>query len=309
MKNTSKFVYDTIIIGAGPAGMTAAIFAARRNLKTIIIGKQLGGQMIWASAIENMPGFKSINSFDLIKKMQEQANLLGVTILAAEVKEVRKNEQNIYSLVAGKEVYQTKTIIIAMGLSPRRLNVVGEDKFIGKGVSYCANCDGPLYKNKIVAVIGGGNAALDTAEVLSKLAKQVYLIYRGERLRGFEILINKVKEKSNVKIIFNSVITEIAGTNKLEKIKLINDKTKQKEELTIDGLFIEIGHEADTELVANLVKRDEKNQILIDQNCRTNQAGIFAAGDVTQNEYKQIIIGCGQGAVAALNAYKYLRTL
>ncbi len=301
-------MYDTIIIGAGPAGMTAAIFAARRKLKTLIIGQQIGGQMIWASTFENIPGFKSISSIDFISKMQDQVKSLKVEIKNVPVKKINKDDQGVYNIFTESESYQGKTLIIAMGLSPKHLNVPGEEEFIGKGVSYCANCDGPLYKNKIIAVNGGGNAALDAAEVLSKIAKQVYLIYRGDKLRGFEILVNKVKEKSNIKIIFNSVITEIAGTNKLEKVKLFNDQAKQDEELMIDGLFIEIGHEAQTDLVADLVKRDEKNQILIDQDGRTSQVGIFAAGDVTQNEYKQIIISCGQGAVAALNAYKYLQT-
>jgi len=300
-------IHDTIIIGTGPTGLTAAMFAARRKLNILVIGKQIGGQLIWASTIENMPGFSSIKSYDLINKMQEQLKLLDVQIINAEVNSITRDKQNIFNIMAAGQIYRSKTVILAIGLSPRRLNVPGEERFTGKGVSYCANCDGPLYKNKVVAVVGGGNAALDAAEVLSKIARQVYLIYRGEILRGFEILAAKVRWRKNIIIKYNSLITEVIGMTKLEKVILSRNKIGQIEELKLDGLFVEIGHEAQTDLVANLVERDEKNQIVVDQNCRTSLDGMFAAGDVTQNEYKQIVIGCGQGAVAALSAYRYLQ--
>ncbi|MEK7202812.1 MAG: FAD-dependent oxidoreductase [Patescibacteria group bacterium] len=301
-------MYDTIIIGSGAAGMTAGIYAARRKMKTLIIGKQIGGQIIWASTIENYPGLKSIGSFELIQRMEDQVKSLNVEIKTEEVKNILKNK-NIFSVITDKGQYQGKTIIVAIGLSPRWLNVHGEKELTGKGVSYCANCDGPLFKNKTVAVVGGGNAALDAAEVLSKIANKVFLIHRTDYFRGFESLMAKVKQKDNIEIIFNSQVQEIIGCEKLEKIKIINSKTGEIKELNLNGLFIEIGRHAYTEIAANLVKRDVNNKIIIDLDCQTSQPGVFAAGDVTQTSFNQIVIACGQGSIAALSAYKYLQTL
>ncbi|MFH1233689.1 MAG: thioredoxin-disulfide reductase [Patescibacteria group bacterium] len=299
-------MYDTIIIGSGGAGMTAGIYAVRRKMKTLIIGQQVGGQIIWASTIENYPGFKSIGSFELIQKMEDQVKSLGVEIKTEEVKEIIK-KKDVFLIITDKGEYQARTVIMAMGLSPRWLNIPGEKELTGKGVSYCANCDGPLFRNKVVAVVGGGNAALDAAEILSKIARQVFLIHRNDHFRGFEALIAKVQQRDNIEIIFNSQIKEIIGQNKLEKIKIINSKTANIKEINIDGMFIEIGRQAYTEIVAGLVKLDDNKKIIIDLDCQTSQLGIFAAGDVTQTSFNQIVIACGQGAIAALSAYRYLQ--
>ncbi|MFH1773306.1 MAG: thioredoxin-disulfide reductase [Patescibacteria group bacterium] len=300
-------IYDVIIIGSGPAGITAGIYAARRKMKTLIIGKQVGGQIIWASIIENYPGFKSINSFELIQKMEDQIKSLNVEIKTEEVKEIKKSNNN-FLIITKKGNYKAKTIIIATGLLPRCLDIPGEKELIGKGVSYCATCDGPLFKNKAVAVVGGGNAALDAAEVLSKIACQVYLIHRKEHFRGFETLVAKIQQKDNIEIVFDSQVQEIIGQSKLEKIKIINNKTNKIREININGLFIEIGRQAYTQIVADLVKLDSNKKIIIDSNCRTNQSGIFAAGDVTQTSFNQIVIACGQGSIAALSAYEFLQS-
>lgn len=300
-------MYDTIIIGAGPAGMTAGIYASRREMKTLIISKQIGGQVAWASTIENYPGFKSINSFDLISKMREQIKGLGVEIKIDEVKKIEKTKTHSFVLYTDKEKYKTKTIIIAIGLFPRRLTIPGEKKFTGKGVSYCTNCDGPLYKNKIVAVVGGGNAGLDAVDVLSKIAKKVYLIHYSEKFNAFESLIKKIKKHKNIEFILNSNIQEIIGKNKVEKIKILNNKNNKKSELAVDGLFIEIGRVANTDFIAGLVNKDKHEQIVVNEKCEANVNGIFAAGDVTQVEFKQIVIACGQAATAALSAHQYLR--
>jgi len=299
-------MYDTIIIGAGAAGLTAGIYAARREMKTLIIGKQVGGQIIWASTIENYPGFKSISSFELIQKMQEQVKSLGVAIKIEEVKSIEQ-KGSIFSVITDKEEYQGKTVIIALGLMPRCLKIPGEKELTGKGVSYCANCDGPLYRNKIVAVIGGGNAALDAAEVLSKIASKVYLINRSERFRGFEVLLSKIKQNNNIEMIPNSLPQEVVGAGRVEKINLVDTNDGTKKEIKIDGLFIEVGREAQTDLVANLVKRNQDNKIIIDSDGQTSLPGVFAAGDVTQGDFNQIVIACGQGAIAALSAYRYLQ--
>jgi len=304
----SNGIYDTIIIGAGPAGMTAAIYAARREMKTLVIGKEVGGQLIWASEIENYPGFKKISNYDLIIKMQEQVKGLGVEIKTEEVKEVKKTEDGTFILHSGREEYKTKTIIIAMGLAPRRLAIPGEEEFSGKGVSYCANCDGPFYKGKTVAVAGGGNAALDAAEVMSKIAKKVYLIHRRDEFKGFEALVDEVKKRENIELILNSDLKEISGQTKVEKIKILNNKTQEEKELETDGVFIEVGRIAHTDLVAEFAERDNGNQIMVDEKNMTKTPGLFAAGDVTnKSEFKQITIAMGQATIAALAAYQYLQ--
>lgn len=299
-------MYDTIIIGTGPAGYTAAIYAARRQMKTLVIGKEAGGQLVWASEIENYPGFKKIDNFELITKMQDQVKSLDVEIISAEVQKIDKKE-NIFTVHTASGTYEAGTVIIAMGLSPRRLEIKGEKEFNARGVSYCANCDGPFYKDKIVTVVGGGNAALDAAEVLSKIAKKVYLVHRSDQFKGFEVLLDEVKKKENIELILNSEVKEIAGSQKVEKIILCNNQSQESREVISDGVFIEIGRIASTDLVEDFVDRDEKNQILVDEKCKTKTPGIFACGDVTQVPFKQITIACGQATIAALAAYEYLQ--
>lgn len=299
-------MYDTIIIGAGPAGMTAAIYAARREMKTLIISKDVGGQVALAFDIENYPGFTSINSADLIQKMQDHVKAIGVEIKLDEIKTIEKQDDR-FILFTNKDKFETKTIILAMGLAPRRLAIAGEKEFAGKGVSYCANCDAPLYKNKIVGVVGGGNAALDAAEVLSKIAKKVYLIHRSEKFAAFDGLVDEIKTRENIEILLNSEVKEITGGDKLEKLKVFDSKENATTELDADGLFIEVGRIAHTDLVENLVERDARGQIIVNEKCQTSTEGVFAAGDVTQIEYKQITTATGQGTIAALAAYQYLQ--
>jgi thioredoxin-disulfide reductase len=300
-------IYDTIIIGAGPAGMTAGIYATRREMKTLIIGREIGGQVSLAGEIENYPGFKSISGFDLINSMQEQTKAAGAEIKNYQVENIEKNEDGNFLVRTVKETFEAKTIIIAMGLSPRRLAIPGEKEFLGKGVSYCANCDGPFYKNKTVAVVGGGNAALDAAEVLSKIAKQVYLIHYSDKFAAFDVLVDKVKTTKNIEMFLNSAVKEIKGEQKVNKIKILNSATKEEKELEIDGIFIEVGRVASTDLVADFVERNESSQIIVNDKCQTKTEGVFAAGDVTNVAFKQITIACGQGTIAALAAYQYLQ--
>ena len=300
-------MFDTIIIGAGPTGLTAAIYASRRMMKTLVISKSIGGQIVWASEVENYPGIKAIEGPNLAKNMHEQAKSFGVEIKTEEVNEITKQADGNFIVKTSQGKYEAKTVIIAMGLSPKLLNLPKEKELTGQGISYCANCDGLFFKGKIVAVVGGGNAALDAALVMSKIASQVYLIYRKLKLNGFEISIAKVKNKNNVEIILNSEIVEILGEKKLEKVKIKNKVDQTVKELKVEGLFIEIGHEPETELVADLAERDNQGQVIVDLRGKTSLDGLFAAGDVTQSEYKQVVIGCGQGATAALSAYKYLQ--
>ncbi len=299
-------MYDVIIIGSGPAGFTAGIYAARREMKTLIIGKEAGGQLIWASEIENYPGFKNINNFDLIIKMQDQVKSLGVELKVAEIQKINKID-DVFELSTGKETYKAKTVIVAMGLAPRRLVIPGEEEFTGKGVSYCANCDGPFYKEKSVAVVGGGNSALDAAEVLSKIAKKVYLVHRRQEFKGFEALAEEVKAKENIELVLDSKVKEIIGKDKLEKIKVVNVQSGDEFDIVIDGLFIEVGRIAHTDLVKNLADRDEGAQILVNEKQMTKTLGLFAAGDVCSGEFKQITIATGEATIATLAAYQYLQ--
>lgn len=305
-EKNSQHIHDTIIIGSGPGGMTAGIYAARREMDALIIGKNLGGQVVWASEIENYPGFKSINNYELITRMQEQVKELGVNIKMEEVEQIKK-EDGIFTLQTEKDTYYSRTVIITTGLVPRRLDIPGEAKFTGKGISYCANCDGPFYKDKTVAVVGGGNSALDAAEVLSKIASKVYLVHRRENFKAFDSLVEEVKSKQNVEWILNSEVKEVQGEDKIEKIQVANNQNGQEKELSIDGLFIEIGRVAHTDWLAELVERDDNDQILINKKCQTKTPGLFAAGDVTEVEFKQITVACGQATIAALASYQYLQ--
>ncbi len=300
-------MYDVIIIGAGPAGMTAAIYGVRREMKTLIIGREVGGQVALASEIENYPGFESIKSFELIQKIKQQALNFGAELKEDEVKKIEKTDEGTFILYTGRDKFETKTVVVAMGLSPRRLAVPGEVELNGRGVSYCANCDGPFFKDKTVAVIGGGNSALDAAEVMSKIASQVYLVHRRDEFRAFEALVDEVKARPNIEILFDTEIKSIEGEQKVEKMKVINSKTNEEKEVTLDGVFIEIGRIASTDLVAEFVDRNDSDQIIVNSKAETKTPGLFAAGDVTNTEFKQITIAMGQATTAVLSAYQYIQ--
>ncbi len=298
-------MYDLIIIGAGPAGMTAAIYAARREMKVLIISKNIGGQVLWASEIENYPGFQSIGSYDLINKMKDQVEELGVEIKNAEVQDIKRVADRTFELSTNEGVFTAETVLLCLGLFPRRLAIKGEEEYVGRGVTYCANCDGPFYRNKSVAVVGGGNSALDAAEVLSKIATKVFLVHRGQSYRAFESLVEKINQTSNIEQLLNSEIVEIKGEAKVSSI-LVKTGAEQNEH-QVDGVFIEVGRIAHTDFVADLVERNEKQEIIVDEYCRTKTEGLFAAGDVTQIPFKQISSANGQATIAALAAYQYIQ--
>jgi alkyl hydroperoxide reductase subunit F len=300
-------MYDSIIIGAGAAGLTAAIYAIRREMKILVISRDIGGQMLWTNEIENYPGFSSISGFELIEKMKKQATDFGVEIKESDVKKIELTPAGDFLLYTNLETFTAKTVIVTMGLSPRRLAVPGEVEFSGKGVTYCATCDGPFFKHKTVSVIGGGNSALDAAELLSKIADKVYLIHRGGEFKAFEALINQVQERSNVEILLNTEVKNILGSTKVEKIKVVNNLDKSEREIITDGVFVEAGRIASTDLVAELAERNSQNKIITGPKGETKTPGLFAAGDVTDCEFKQITIATGQGTIAALSAYQYLQ--
>lgn len=298
--------FDVIIIGAGAAGLTAGIYTSRRALKTLIISKDVGGQAALTTEIENYPGVGLVDGFDLMNRFLADAKKFGAVMKSEEARKIEKENED-FIITTNSNQYKAAAIILAFGLTPRDLGVPGEEELKGRGVSYCATCDGPLFKEKNVAVIGGGNSALDAAEYISRLAKKVFLIHRRDKFRGDEILVDRVKNISNIEIMYNTNIASIKGVNKVEAVELVDIDNKPIKSLAVDGLFVEIGHVAKTEWVGELVEFDDHKQIKTNKNCETKTAGIFAAGDVTDIAYKQIIISGGEGAKAALQAYKYLQ--
>jgi alkyl hydroperoxide reductase subunit F len=300
-------MYDVVIIGGGAAAMSAAIYSTRRQMKTLILTKDFGGQMMWASVIENYPGYKSIPATELIEKFSEQVKGSGAEIKLSEVKEIKKSADDNFEVATAAEKFSAKTVIVATGAEHRKLNVPGEKELNGRGVAYCANCDGPLFRNKTVAVVGGGNSALDSAGLLSKIANKVYLIHQLETFQAFEALQNKVREAANIEIIFQGKVEEISGEKKVASIKVRNLADNSFKEIPVDGIFVEIGFEVKNDLVKDLIKINEKNEIIVNEKFETTLPGIFAAGDCTNGPFKQIIISAGNGAIAALSAYQYIQ--
>ncbi|MEM3405493.1 MAG: FAD-dependent oxidoreductase [Candidatus Pacearchaeota archaeon] len=295
-------IYDLIIIGAGPAGLTASLYAGRYKLKCLLIYSLLGGTMTEAYNIENFPSYKNISGIELTKRIYEQIKNLKVEEKLEVVKKIEK-EKKFFSILTDKNRYYSKTIIIATGREKAKLNLKNEDKFLGKGIHYCASCDAPFYKNKIVAVVGGGNCALNSSLLLSKYAKKVYIIYRKKDfIRADKILVDKIKKNKKIKILFNRNIEELIGKEKLEQIRLDNNK-----KIKVDGLFIEIGYVPNKEIFKNLKIKFENNYIKVNNKQETNIKGIFAAGDITSNNLKQIITACGEGAIAAFSAYNFIK--
>ncbi|MCX6810926.1 MAG: thioredoxin-disulfide reductase [Candidatus Berkelbacteria bacterium] len=295
--------YDVIVIGGGPAGMTAAIYTSRRMLKTLVITKEIGGQVVKTPDIENYPGFDLISGPDLAKKFTDQAKKFGADFAFDEI--VHLSEKNGEFVVSGhSKEYEAKSLILAFGKVPRKLKVKGEEEFKGKGVSYCATCDAPFFKNKIVAVNGGGNSAFDAALLLSKIARKVYLIHRREEFRAEDVLIEKVKKMDNVEIVTGATIAEIKGDQIVKS--LVYRKDSKETEIEVDGVFIEIGYIVEGGIIKDFVEMDEKNQIKTHKDHSTSREGVFAAGDLTNSYYKQIVISAGEGAIAGLSAAKYI---
>lgn len=297
-------VSDVVIAGAGPAGLTAAVYCARKLMKTVVVSESVGGQAAWSWAIENYMGFRMITGEDLIRKFEDQARGFEVGLELDRVREVRK-EGDIFlvSTVSGS-TYRARTVILAPGKQPQTLGIPGEDRLIGRGISVCSTCDGPLFRDKPVAVVGGGNAALQTAIEMAKIASSVALIVRSV-LRCDEIYISRAKE-AGVQVFLHSDVTELHGDRALTGITVRDRETGEETVLDVEGLFLAIGLVPNTEFLGDLVALNERGEILIDENNHTNVEGVFAAGDATCIKGKQIIIAAGEGAKAALSAHEYL---
>ena len=299
-------MYDIIIVGAGPAGMTAAIYSCIARKKVLLLEKSVyGGQIVTADKVKNYPGFEEISGYEYATKLYNQVKSFNPDIKFEEVIEI-KNNNEFKEVITNKNSYKTKSIIIATGSKNRKLGLNNEDKLIGRGISYCSTCDGVFYKEKVVAITGGGNNAIDDALYLSDIASKVYVIYRQKDFRIDSINLDKLKEKNNVEFILDSNITDITGEEKLESITIKNNETNEEKILNIDGLFIAIGHIPVSSMCKNLVNTDSKGYIIANEDCTTNIDGIFAAGDVRIKEVRQLTTACSDGTVAALNAFKYL---
>jgi len=299
-------MFDLLIVGAGPGGLTAAIYAARNNMKVGIFEKDVpGGTMVVTATVENYPGFKKIDGPGLSYAMFEQTMNLGVEYFGFNVKEIRKEKDHF--VVVGDEEVKAKSVIIASGTAHKKLNVPGEEKYSFKGISWCAICDGALYKGKEVAVIGGGNAAFEESIYLSNLASKVYLIHRREGFRAEGSIIDEVKRIKNIELVTNTVVKEFVGAETLGKIRLLNLQTNEESDLEVSGCFEFVGQIPATDFAKKLGITTDTGFIKVDENCETKVKGLFACGDVLDKQVRQIVTAVSDGAIAALNAIKYCR--
>lgn len=296
-------MYDLIIIGAGPAGITASVYAARKRMNFLVITKDIGGQTAWSGEIENYTGYQFISGPELAGKFEEHMRQYGIELKEGEGVTELKKKGDVVFVKTDKDTYEAKTAIIASGKKSKELGVPGEAEFKNRGLTYCATCDGPLFAGKDVAVIGGGNSALDAALQLIKIAKHIYLVNITPSLTGDAIMQDKVKESDKISILNNTRVTAIFGDRFVSGIKI---KREDKEKtLEVQGVFVEIGLLPNSEFAEDLEK-NEKGEIKVDCRSQTNIPGIFAAGDVTDVPEKQIVVAAGDGAKAALQAFRYL---
>jgi thioredoxin reductase (NADPH) len=301
-------MYDLIIIGAGPGGLSAGLYAGRMGLETLIIEKlSPGGQITQSSEIENYPGVcEAKTGLELMQCWPEQTMRFGAKIISEEVNELRI-ENGEWRIKTHQNEYTSKAVILATGATPKKAGFKGEEEYIGKGVSYCAVCDGYFYKNMDVAVVGGGDSALEEALYLSNIAKKVYLIHRRDKFRAAPATVEKIKQKENIEILYNTTVEEVKGTPFLQNAVI--NTGGEKKELKIDGIFIFVGLDVNSSLVKDLCKLNEYGEVVVDLNMQTSLPGLFAIGDVRQNSVKQVIASAGDGSVAALNVVKYVKNL
>jgi thioredoxin reductase (NADPH) len=298
---------NVIIIGSGPAGLTAAIYAARANLNPLLItGNELGGQIAITNEVENYPGFDSILGPDLTDKMKAQAEKFGTRFEYSYVSEVNFSKGSPFTVKTYNAEYQAKTVIITTGASAKRLGVPGEEEFIGRGVSYCATCDGFFFKGKDVMVVGGGDSALQEGLFLTKYANQVRIVHRRDSLRAGEFLKHRAAENEKIKFVWDTALEEIKGNGAVKEVVARNLKTGETESLKTDGVFVFVGHFPNTDIFKGQLAMDEQNFLITDKNMQTSVEGVFAAGEVQDPIYKQAVSSAGQGCQAAIAAERWL---
>lgn len=297
-------MYDMIIVGAGPAGLSAGLYAARSSMKVAIFERGLiGGQMAQTLEVENYPGYTQNDAFTLIEKMKSQAEGFGCKIFQKSISKIDFQNKIVY---AGEESFKTKTIVLAMGSQPKKIGIVGEEEYGGRGVSYCATCDGAFFRDKTVAVIGGGNSAVEEGCFLTKFAKKVFIIHRRDTLRATKIVQQIAFDNRRIEFVFNSTPQKVLGNDVVEGIEIKDVKTDKSRILKVDGVFFYVGILANTQLVGKQIKKDDIGFLVVDRRMRTGIDGVFAAGDVLSKELRQVVTAVADGAVAAVEAEKYL---
>ena len=296
-------MYDLVIIGAGPAGITASVYAARKKMNFLVITRDIGGQAAWSGDIENYTGYQFVTGPELAQKFEEHMRKYDILVKEGETVTGIKRENSVLTVTTDKVAYETRSVIIASGKRSRELGVPQEAKFKNRGLTYCATCDGPLFSDKAVAVVGGGNSALDAALQLINIARQVYVINIAPALVGDAVMRQKVEASPKAVILNNAKVTAISGENMVSGIRVKTDSGEK--DLAVEGIFVEIGLTPNSEF-ATLTRKNAFNEIKVDSSNQTNLPGIFAAGDVTDVPEKQIIVAAGEGAKAALSAFRYL---
>ncbi|MFC1508098.1 thioredoxin-disulfide reductase [Candidatus Omnitrophota bacterium] len=306
--------YDVIIIGGGPAGLTAALYASRARQKTLVLESfSVVGQAIITDSIENYPGFPDgVNGFELVGRFKKQAEKFGTILKTSHVKSIKEHKDKGHrgwKVVSEKEEFTTLSLIIASGARPKKLGVPGEDTLQGRGVSYCATCDGALYRDKDIVVVGGGDTAVEEALFLTKFGKKVSLVHRRDRLRATKILQERALSNKKMSFLWESEAISILGEKKVESIRIRNIKGGQESDVVCDGVFIFVGYIPNTDLVKGIVKLDTSGYILTDQDMNTSKKGVFACGDSRKKLLRQVITACGDGATAAFSAQQYVEEL
>jgi len=298
-------MYDVVIVGAGSAGLTAAIYAGRKKLKTLLVtGPNVGGETNTTNDIQNYPGYEGPGP-ELMKKFLASAKKWGAELSEQKVLKITKPKDFVLEL-DNKQTIESKTVILCYGRERRKLNIPGEDKFFGRGLSTCTTCDAPLFPNKETAVIGGGNSALEGVLELSRIAKKVYLVHRRDQFRADEVTVEKARKDSKIEFIQSNIPVEIKGDKFVSALVVEDVKTKSRKELPVQGVFSEIGWETSTKMVEGLVDTNAMGEIIVDLLCKTKTPGLFACGDLTTVPHKQTVISAGMGAVATLEAYRYV---
>ncbi len=304
-------IYDVVIIGSGPAGLAAAIYAKRAELSLVVIEKAAisGGQIINTYEVDNYPGTPGISGFELSTKFREHCDKLNTTFITAEVVDFHlEGEEKVITLDDGS-IYHAKTVVIATGGVPRRLNVEGESKLSGMGVSYCATCDGAFFKNKSVAVVGGGDVAVEDAIFLARICRHVYVIHRRDQFRASKSITSRLTSMDNVTVLWDSVVERIDGEDKVENIKVKNIKSDETAEYEVSGVFIAVGYIPNSEVYGKVVDLDQGGYVIAGETCETNVPGVYAAGDIRTKELRQIITAASDGANAITAVEKYLNLL
>ena len=301
-------IYDLVILGSGPAGLGAAIYAQRAQLKTLVIEKEMvsGGQVLTTEEVDNYAGLPGIGGFELGMKFREHADALGAVFAEDTVLCLEEDENGLKTVVCENGIYQTRTIIVATGAQHRKLGVPGEEELIGMGVSYCATCDGAFFKKKVAAVVGGGDVAIEDAIFLARICEKVYLIHRRDELRGAKSLQKKLMALDNVEILWDTVVDTINGEMKVNSLSLSNRKTGEKKELAVDGVFVAVGISPNTEAFCGFLKADESGYIVAGEDGMTSVPGVFVAGDARTKHLRQIITAVADGANCVNSVERYL---